>query len=493
MIVVGIVTRFVVWLSAYGVPEADEAVGGLMAKHVLDGDLSTFYWGQAYGGPLETWLAAPVVAIFGETWVGLRLIPVMLCALTAITIWRVGLRTIGPYGAITAAAVYWVFPSYLIWKSIHFHIFYASGMLLGALALLLVLRLHERPTRRDAAVLGLVVGVGLWQSFQLLTIVPIAIGWLIVRKRDVVRLIPAAIPGALVGLIPFLVYNIRNSWASLDIGQIGVQSTYFSRIETFFTNTLPMGLDVRAPCTLHWFLWKPAGLAIYAVLIGGFLVLAWKARRRNREVVVAVIAGFPAIYAINQLTGTYTNPGYVLILLPVLVVALCAFITRPLQGLWTMGATLLLVAGSFVDLHAAEVDGDPPTNCIGPGSYLPRDFGPLIRTLDQLHITRVYASYWIAYRIDYETGERIIAAEGRPNALRVNAAGGVIPKPNDDSLNPRHPEYNKILRRTPRAPWVIDKSFEVGPIDFTAFSGAGYESVDVGEFTVYYATRPDTR
>ena len=72
-----------------------------------------------------------------------------------------------------------------------------------------------------------------------------------------------------------------------------------------------------------------------------------------------------------------------------------------------MGAALLLVAGSLYDLHAAEVDGRPLPNFMGRGSYLPRDFGPLIRTLDRLGIKRVYASYWIAYRIDYETGERI--------------------------------------------------------------------------------------
>ena len=57
MLVVGVVARVLVWKSIYGIPDSDEAAGGLMAKHVLAGDFSVFYWGQAYGGPLETWLA----------------------------------------------------------------------------------------------------------------------------------------------------------------------------------------------------------------------------------------------------------------------------------------------------------------------------------------------------------------------------------------------------------------------------------------------------
>jgi 4-amino-4-deoxy-L-arabinose transferase-like glycosyltransferase len=115
------------------------------------------------------------------------MIPVLLSALTAVAVWRLGLRTIGRWGAATAAAIIWTFPSHLVWRSVHFHIFYASEMLLAALALLLVVRIRDSASRRDVALLGLVVGVGLWQSFQLATIFPAAIAWLLVRRREVRR------------------------------------------------------------------------------------------------------------------------------------------------------------------------------------------------------------------------------------------------------------------------------------------------------------------
>jgi hypothetical protein len=267
---------------------------------------------------------------------------------------------------------------------------------------------------------------------------------------------------------------------------VGIQSTYTSRIGTYFTNTLPMSLDLRASCTLHWFIWKPLALALYAIAIALFLVLAWRARGTNRAVLFVVVAVFPLISAISQLTGVYTNPGYVDVLLPVLILALCAWISRPLQGLWAMGAAVVLLSGSFIDLHANEANVRSVSFCPESVSALPRSFDPLTTTLDRLHIARVYADYWIAYRIDFATGERIIAAEGRPNVLRVSPAGGVIPSPDDPSLHPRHPQYDTIVSRSVYPAWVVAPGFDVGNLDLSAFAQAGYRSENVGVFTVYY-------
>jgi hypothetical protein len=40
---------------------------------------------------------------------------------------------------------------------------------------------------------------------------------------------------------------------------------------------------------------------------------------------------------------------------------------------------------------------------------VPADISPLIRLLDREHVTRLYANYWLAYRISFETRERIVA------------------------------------------------------------------------------------
>ena len=52
--------------SVLGIPNSDEAVLGLMARHLLHGHLTTFIWGEAYGGPQEILLAVPGFAIAGS-------------------------------------------------------------------------------------------------------------------------------------------------------------------------------------------------------------------------------------------------------------------------------------------------------------------------------------------------------------------------------------------------------------------------------------------
>ena len=197
------VLRLVIHASSLGALDADEAVWGLMSRHVLDGDVSAFYWGQGYGGTLEVLLGAPIVAVSGSVW-AIRVIPALLTAAAAILVWRVGRRTIGEPAATVAGAIFWVWPAYLVWKSTRAHGFYGSGLVLGILILLLVLRLAERRSLRDTALLGLTIGVAAWQTPQVVPIVLPALAWLTFRRRSVWRDAWAALPLVLVGALPSL-------------------------------------------------------------------------------------------------------------------------------------------------------------------------------------------------------------------------------------------------------------------------------------------------
>ena len=136
-----------VWRSHVGALDSDEAVWGLMGRHVADGQFPAFMWGQAYGGTLEAMLSAPLLAVFPGSIVALRTVPVALTALAAVLVWRVGLRTIDAQAAAVAGVLFWVWPSYSIWKSMRAHGFYGAGVVAALLVLLLVLRLAERPNR----------------------------------------------------------------------------------------------------------------------------------------------------------------------------------------------------------------------------------------------------------------------------------------------------------------------------------------------------------
>ena len=78
--VTGIVLRIWLLRSDLGALDADEAVWGTMARHVLDGEIGAFFWGQGYGGTHETLLTAGVFALTGASVEALRSVPLFLFA-----------------------------------------------------------------------------------------------------------------------------------------------------------------------------------------------------------------------------------------------------------------------------------------------------------------------------------------------------------------------------------------------------------------------------
>ena len=170
--VVGLALRVWVYRSILGVPNADEAIVGLMARHVLDGQLTAFYWGQAYAGSQEALVTAPLFLVAGSSWLALRIVPIVLSAVAALLVWRVGRRTIGEPAAAVAGAVFWLWPAFNVFQLTHQQGLYASDVVYCALLLLLALRVVERPDLGRVGILGLVLGLAFWQTAQ---IVPVAL------------------------------------------------------------------------------------------------------------------------------------------------------------------------------------------------------------------------------------------------------------------------------------------------------------------------------
>jgi 4-amino-4-deoxy-L-arabinose transferase-like glycosyltransferase len=170
-----------------GYLDSDEAVPGLMARHFLHGEFSTFYWGQAYGGTAEVGVVAVIFAVGGSGAVTLRLASMLLYALGAVLLWRIGRRTIGEPAATVAALLVWLSPAYFLFRSTREYGYQQVLLVLGLAILLLALRLAERVTRLDCLGLGLSLGVGWWTSPQIVLVALPALAWLACRRPQVWR------------------------------------------------------------------------------------------------------------------------------------------------------------------------------------------------------------------------------------------------------------------------------------------------------------------
>ena len=452
-IVAGIGMRVWVLLTPLGTLDADEAVWGLMARHALEGELFTFYWGQSYGGTQEVFLTAAAFAVVDSGTIALKLVPVGLVALAAVLVWRVGLRTVGEPAARIAAALFWIWPSYLVWKSTRAHGFYGSALVLSLLVLLLVLRLRERPAARDAALLGLALGLGWWATPQFALVAAPTVVWLAVVRRDALVRFWPALPAALVGMLPWLVANVRHDWFSFSFAPGG--GTYPSRFRGFFTATLPMALDLRVPFAFDWAL----GPVVSGVLL--LAALSWVAflalrRREGLGPLLAVALSFPFLYAASSFTWLVEEPRYLVLLLPVAALLAAARLRRPGVAAVVLTAALALsvsglerMEGSFrYKTRTGHVD-------------VPDDLGPVLETLDARGDRTVVADYWVAERITFESRERIVATSHR------------------------YPPFTETVRASARPAHVFVDGTPAERKARARLMGNGYERIAVGGFVVY--------
>lgn len=472
--VAGIVLRVWTYRSALGVPDSDEAVVGLMVRHVLHGHLTTFFWGQAYGGSQEVLVTAPVFWIFGSSWLALRIVPIVLAAVASLVVWRVGRRTIGEPAATLAGALMWIWPAFALYKTTHQWGFYASGLLYCALLLLFALRIVEEPTRFNVGAFGLVAGLSLWEDEQLIPIVLAVVAWTIWRRPRSLRLLWVALPLAVLGALPWLVWNVRHDWGSFH-SPIADTTTYQHRLRIFASPLLPMMLGLRAPFSQQS-LAGPATLIVYALLLVLFVVAGFRARHRDVSLLYVVAVVYPFVYAISPQTLFDQEPRYLMVLAPVLVL-LVAQLAR--AHAWGVGILAAALAVSVVTLHRMEryfetVPSDPPA--------APRDLTPLIATLDRFHVDRVYADFWLAYRLSFDTNERIIAAQNKFKKLHF-AGAEAIPSPHPFI---RYKPYQTEVNADPRHGFVFFQrgSTRVRPL-MRQLAEHGYRRTTVEGFFVY--------
>jgi hypothetical protein len=472
----GIGLRAWVYGAAMGSPGADEAIVGLMIRHALHGQFTTFYWGQSYGGTQEVLLGVPVFAVFGSGLLQLRSIPMTLSAIAAVLLWRVGRRTVSEPAAAAAGVLFWLWPPYTLVHDTQEWGFYGCDLVYCVLLLLLALRVDERPSRVRVALLGLVVGLVLWESAQVIPIAIAAVTWTVWRKPATLQHLWLALACAVVGALPWLVWNVRHDWSSV-LPHSNLQQ-YEHGLRIFFSPLLLMALGLRSPYTAAPLVPRLLMYLLYAVLLGAFVLVGWKRRHDNVSLLVWVALSFPVVWAFSRRAISLESaPTFLIVLMPVLALLVAqAATTRPRAcALVVVGCVVSVVTLHRIDAWAQTFQPVPP---VPPPT--PRNLGPLISTLDRLDLRDVYANYYIAYRVEFETKERIVAADiGYTGATLVPGGTRLV-----TTSILRWAPYERAVAAAKRYGVVLFRG-EASPVVARRLEAGGFRRVVVGEFVVF--------
>ncbi|HLY32878.1 MAG TPA: hypothetical protein VKQ36_17775, partial [Ktedonobacterales bacterium] len=99
-IALGLVMRVFLVIHTNAMIDGDEALLGIQAERILQGQFPIYFPGQAYMGSLEAYFAAALFAIFGPSNWALRAVPILESPLLAYLTWRLA-RDLLPHDART--------------------------------------------------------------------------------------------------------------------------------------------------------------------------------------------------------------------------------------------------------------------------------------------------------------------------------------------------------------------------------------------------------
>jgi 4-amino-4-deoxy-L-arabinose transferase-like glycosyltransferase len=197
--------------------DADMAMTGLMARHILNGEFPIFFWGQPYCGAIEAYLAAPVFAIFGSS-------RVTLCASVALIslgfVWLAYAAANDMWGrraGLLAMLLAALPPSYFLVHNILPRAAYIEiptlSLLLGWLAWRLA---RNKGTSWEYLVYGIAAGLGFWTHFLIAyALLGSALYLLLSDWRVLIRKsLPLMIIGFLLGSLPLWIYNLEEPFAT---------------------------------------------------------------------------------------------------------------------------------------------------------------------------------------------------------------------------------------------------------------------------------------
>ncbi len=252
-LVIALVVR--TWLAYHtlGFIDGDEALVGIQAQHILQGQFQTYFYNQPYMGSLEAYVVAGIFAVAGSSVWTLRAEPILLSLVVVWLTWRLA-GALADTASLPRHAKQWFMniatllaaipPLYDTVLQMRMLGGYIEIFILMQILLLAALQLTNRraagAARRELALrwagIGFLVGFGYWVNPLMIYGVLAAalwIAWDCVKlalqsrslqqvRRLVILPALASLPACVVGMTPALLWGARNQWQNFTyILQLG--------------------------------------------------------------------------------------------------------------------------------------------------------------------------------------------------------------------------------------------------------------------------------
>jgi hypothetical protein len=478
ILVLALIIRVFVLTHSMKDVNSDEAIVGLMAHHILNGERPLFYYGQVYYGPLDAYLTAPVFAFFGSDYFTLRVVPLISSLLFVWAVFLLGKNLYSESAGLLAALYVAVGPPFLIERGLKADAAYSLILLFGTFSLILAHSIFQQPSRKKIISLAFLSLSGLWvfplMLYYILSICIVGFGFLPMKNKNTdARILPNPVRNII--LIVSLFIFVGAIFLSKTVSGIPVWQKAVEAVTGLFDKVVPIMLgltyssNMETPFTLSSL---SAGqvfqiiacLCNIFVLVGG-VILGFRWARRGEKLLFVfstlTLLLFSVFYIFVGVTPKILSiPRYLFPLYSAVPMWAAAFLALTRNKNWLRYSIIIviLVANLFSNLTLPALYTRPPEL--------------VTWFLNRPGKQYVYTDYWTGYKLAFDSQEKVI-----PFITNGDRPGN----------NRYQPYLNQVLV-SGRPIYIYQKGME-GEMIFLTYldqNQVDYQATEIDTFTVYW-------
>ena len=288
--------RFTILLTSQTHVHSDEAIIGLMGKHILEGRFFPFYmYGQPYnaGGAWEAYLAAIAFAFFGVSVISLKSCIVVLSLLCLFLFYRMSLALYDQRTSLLATVAFALAPSLLKW---HFQVRGYSWYFLSIPILTMLFASIESdrvPNQRTLFLFGVASALSVWCLELAIPLIGALWLLLILRRRLSLNNAAAGLSGFVMGYAPVIAFNFTHhfiNWRYLIVERPGGGFSSLFHLSAFgriFVDEMP---KFFGPDTILWYYsdTPASGYVFYVIAVLAVGVAMWPFLRSPSKIIQAL-------------------------------------------------------------------------------------------------------------------------------------------------------------------------------------------------------------
>lgn len=495
---------------------ADEAIVALMARHINQGEIPIFFYGQSYMGSLDAMLVALGFQVFGEqVWV-IRIIQSLLYLGVLITTIEVGKRAFQSRIVGLLAALFLAIPTVNVTLYTTASLGgYGEALLLGNIMLILGFGVAHNAEKSNRNSLlpklrlmgwGFLFGFGLWvNGLTLVFSVPMGVYllWKFMKHREgysIITQLGFMLVGSIIGSSPWWFFAIQNGWRSLILELSGGAIANVHQIPTglkpfihlynllLFGTTVTFGL--RPPWSVAWLMLPliPFVLMFWIGVCGYVIrrILPEEKSAQKAVVIAGVIAVTLAGFIFLPFGADPSGRYFVPLAIPLALFGADWIVRLKHDKLWlAVGCTLLvLVFNLGGTIQSIQRNPQGLTTQFDKVTRIDHSYDDeLISFLREHGVKRGYTNYWVAYPLAFRSQEELIFVPQLPYHQDFRYT----------SRDNRYAPYQQMVDSADNVAYITTKHPALDEYLETQFKkeGINWQYKEIGDYHIFYdLTRP---